>query len=70
MIKIITTKKQKEIDRMTIKKLRFCAKATLETFKEYPIKSEGDAMRKIEEIVKAMDMAEQIFYADDVINSL
>ncbi len=58
-MKIITKKKQKEIDAMTRKKLRFVARATLQSIR-------GIILTK-DDYNTAMDRAEQVFYADDVI---
>lgn len=44
-----------------IRKLRFVAKATLDTYKEYKTLKERN-----DEIAFAMNMAEQVFYADNV----
>ena len=58
-MKIITNRKQKEIDNLIIKKLRFVARATYLSVRNlHP--TENDL--KI-----AMDKAEDVFYADDVI---
>lgn len=59
-MKLITNKKQKEIDAMIIKKLRFVARATLESLAKADTIPSND-------LKKAMDIAEQVFYADDVI---
>lgn len=58
-MKFITNKKQKEIDEMMIKKLRFVARATLENIRGIILTQD--------DIKIAMDRAEQVFYADDVI---
>lgn len=60
-MKLITNKRQKEIDEMMIKKLRFVASATLAQVKGLvPLIEEG-------EIENAMNRAEQVYYADNVI---
>ena len=61
-MKIISAKKQKEIDEMTKKKLRFVAKAVVQSYAHYNTREEFEKIAKIE-----MDRAEQVFYADDVI---
>lgn len=63
-MKIITKKKQKELDAMEIKKLRFVASATLSNLAQY-----GHLKDTIPQgIIKTVeDMAEQVFYADNVI---
>ena len=58
-MKIVTEKKQKEIDAMTIKKLRFVARATLHNVRNIVLDAE--------DVRIAEDRAEQVFYADDVI---
>lgn len=58
-MKIITNKKQKEIDEMMIKKLRFVARETLSCIKNISLTKEDLEM--------AMYRAEQIYYADNVI---
>ena len=60
-MKIITNKRQKEIDEMMIKKLRFVAKATL----DYSNRMIGKA-EEVQYII-AMKSAEQVYYADDII---
>ena len=60
-MKIVTKRKQKEIDDMTIKKLRFVARATLQNF------SGNGIISSPENIKVAENCAEQVFYADDVI---
>lgn len=62
-MKIVTKKKQKELDEMMIKKLRFVALATLQT-----AFSDGEVIKKEKKnwIKIVMDNAEQVFYADDV----
>lgn len=60
-MKIITEKRQKEIDAMFKKKLRFVARATLQNVR-------GIVLPK-EDLELAEDKAEQVFYADDVICS-
>lgn len=58
-MKIITDKKQEKIDEMMIKKLRFVARATLEM--AYPFTPK-------QELEKAMDRAEQVYWANNVIS--
>jgi len=65
-MKIITKRKQEELDKMAIKKLRFVARATLLNFRLLPEKSAKDMERNNAEVHKAMDSAEQVFYADNV----
>lgn len=63
-MKIITNKRQKELDAMTIKKLRFVAFATLKGLYQ-----DGYIKDNIPQgIIKLVeDRAEQVFYADNVI---
>lgn len=58
-MEIITNKKQGEINAMFVKKLRFVAKITLQDVR-------GIKLTK-EDLELAMNRAEQVFYADDVI---
>lgn len=58
-MRIVTKKEQEKIDAMTIKKLRFVARATLQNVKGIVL-TEDD-------IKIAEDCAEQVFYADNVI---
>lgn len=60
-MKFITNKKQKEIDEMMIKKLRFVAR---ETFACAKVNFTKEMMAEMEEV---MNRAEQVFYADNVI---
>ena len=61
-MKFISNKKQKEIDEMFKKKLRFVAKVVLQSQGHYNTREEFEKTAKIE-----MDRAEDVFYADDVI---
>lgn len=67
MFKIITKKKQAEIDAMTIKKLRFVARATLYNYKLIPINSRADYEFNKTVTNLAMNKAEDVFWADDVL---
>lgn len=66
-MKIITKKQQKEIDKMIIKKLRFVARATLENFALIPEGRLEDSQDNEDTKRRAMQSAEAVFYADDVI---
>lgn len=60
-MKIISKNKQTSTDKMTIKKLRFVARATLHNVRGIVLTEEDFKL--------AEDRAEQVFYADDVICS-
>lgn len=61
-MRIISEKRQKELDAMVIKKLRFVAKATYRIYGHY---NTQEQFKKESE--QAADAAEQAFYASDVL---
>jgi len=61
-MKIITNKKQKELDEMAIKKLKFVARATLQTYGRFNTPEEYKT-----EIERAERSASEVFWADNVI---
>ena len=62
MFKIITTKKQKEIEEMIIKKLKFVARSMVYELGHFNTKEECD-----QKVKDAEFRAEQVFYVDEVI---
>lgn len=63
-MKIITSKQQKKIDAMMIKKFRFVALTTLENFIVIPVFNTQDRVKNKETRERVLRFAEQVFYSD------